>query len=75
MLLGTISYSFYILQVPVYALERLAISVVTGIDRYEIATMPAFFVLYLITLTGASLASYFWFEKPFRRFIQQRATG
>ena len=62
--LGEISYCIYILQVPVYTfglslLKRLGIT----------KDISVFFIL-MVVLIIASMLSYWWIEKPFRKMIK-----
>ena len=59
--LGEISYSIYILQVPVYT---FGISV---LKRLGITNSISVFFILMVVLIIVSMLSYLWIEKPFRR--------
>lgn len=66
-LLGEISYAIYILQLPVYYYLRGFLAA-TGLSRYGTTFST---VVYLISIIGVSLLSYYFVETPVRRKIVQ----
>jgi len=62
--LGEISYSIYILQVPVYT---FGISV---LKRLGITNSIFVFFILMVVLIIVSMLSYLWIEKPFRKMIK-----
>ncbi len=68
--LGDISYSSYMLHVPLQLVCATAF-LHLGIDRM-IATSPYFFLAFFAVLFALSLASYHGFERPAQRFLRER---
>jgi peptidoglycan/LPS O-acetylase OafA/YrhL len=58
-ILGEGSYGLYLIHVPVFHLFTWL-----GWDR-----IPALFPVYLAVSIGLSVASFYWFETPARRWI------
>lgn len=63
-LLGEASYSFYILQVPMYHLYK------AGMSRLDVLNPQAEFYVFVVFLTVISVLSFLLFERPVNRFLR-----
>jgi peptidoglycan/LPS O-acetylase OafA/YrhL len=62
-LLGEASFAFYILHVPLFRYAKLLFP--------SVATSPAPFVVFLVVLTGISIFSFLWIEKPLCSYLRK----
>lgn len=67
-LLGEASFSLYILQKPLHGIYEKAVT------HWIPADSAIHFYLFIVVLTASALASYWFFETPMRRFINNIVT-
>jgi peptidoglycan/LPS O-acetylase OafA/YrhL len=69
-LLGDASYALYILQAPLSSWFELLLKRLANIDQWT--RSPFLVAVFFLLLTGASVLSFEFVEKPCRRLIQKR---
>ncbi len=70
--LGNLTYSMYMIHVPVQLGILLAVKLTNGTEMAALAENRTFFCLYLLGLLGLSAVVYRFFELPAKQFLRRR---
>jgi peptidoglycan/LPS O-acetylase OafA/YrhL len=74
LILGSISYSLYLLHVPLQIFMLIVIQTI-GLDSKSIADSGLFFMFYFLVLFGVSFLVHRFFEIPARRRLRNMLSG